>query len=75
MNHYVVDVINKEAADTIAAYLGWLFWETSTEQMAVMGLPTIEDVDSFIVAIEDRADFNQSVRNQLIDLCRDYQGA
>lgn len=53
-------------------WMDYVFWDSSTEFMLRMGMPTKEDVNVWIEYVKDRKDFTDKQITSLVGQCQAY---
>ena len=72
-NQQWLKTIRTEDIETVWEQLSYFMWETSTDTMASVGVPTDDDVHEWITCLSYRFDINTSpIVQKCITDCYDY---
>ena len=69
-----IESIKNDDIIMTANQLNYFMWETSTDTISQVGMPTDEDVQEWKHALWGRSDFTWKECRDLIKSCNDYVG-
>lgn len=76
--HFSDDVwmksVSDDCLDSLTHQLNYFMWDTSTDTMCQVGLPSDDDVTEWILTLETRQDCEEQSCRVLIKSCVDYIG-
>jgi hypothetical protein len=67
-----IDRFKRDTPSHILSFVDYFLWESSTECMVSVGMPTIADVDMWILWLSERADANDPLIQDAIQSCKGY---
>lgn len=67
-----VERLETEGFFEIESMLSYFFWESSTEVLINVGVPTFTDVEYWIEILNNRSNLTECERNELIGYCKSY---
>ena len=71
-NQKWLTMIRKDPIDQVQQSLSYFMWETSTDTMMRIGVPTNDDVHEWILCLENRPDKDDKEVQWCITDCNDY---